>query len=47
MNQTPDQLQANLMADTVAFPVLSAAELAECTERAIPRPYQGPFGCRS
>src|ERR1700676_2260365 len=32
MKQTPDQLQANLMADTVAFPVLSAAELAECTE---------------
>ena len=32
MNQTPDQLQANLMADTVAFPVLSAAELAECAE---------------
>ena len=32
MNQTPDQLQADLMADTVAFPVLSAAELAECTE---------------
>src|ERR1700678_3171039 len=32
MNQTPEQLQADLMADTVAFPVLSAAELAECTE---------------
>jgi len=32
MSQTPDQLQADLMADTVAFPVLSAAELAECTE---------------
>jgi hypothetical protein len=32
MNQTPVQLQADLMADTVAFPVLSAAELAECTE---------------
>src|SRR6202023_2082471 len=32
MNQTPDQLQADLMADTVAFPVLSAAELAECAE---------------
>jgi len=27
MNQTPDQFQADLMADTVAFPVLSAAEL--------------------
>src|SRR5450631_1694481 len=32
MNQTPDQLQADLMADTVAFPVLSAAELEECAE---------------
>src|ERR1700693_3742676 len=32
MNQTPDQLQADMMADTVAFPVLSAAELAECAE---------------
>ena len=32
MNRTPDQLQADLMADTVAFPVLSAAELAECAE---------------
>jgi thioredoxin reductase (NADPH) len=32
MNQTPDQLQADLMADTVAFPVLSAAELEQCTE---------------
>jgi hypothetical protein len=32
MNQTPDQFQADLMADTVAFPVLSAAESAECTE---------------
>jgi thioredoxin reductase (NADPH) len=32
MNQTQVQLQADLMADTVAFPVLSAAELAECTE---------------
>jgi hypothetical protein len=32
MNQTPDQLHADLMADTVAFPVLSAAELAECAE---------------
>ena len=32
MNQTPDQLQADLMADTVAFPVLSATELTECTE---------------
>ena len=28
MNQTPDQLQADLM----AFPVLSAAELEQCTE---------------
>src|ERR1700683_3780322 len=32
MSQTPDQLQADLMADTVAFPVLSAAELAECAK---------------
>src|ERR1700682_4350368 len=32
MNQTPDQLQADMMADTVAFPVLSAAEWAECAE---------------
>src|SRR3984893_12121738 len=32
MNQTPDQLQADMMADTVAFPVLSAAELPECAE---------------
>src|SRR6202051_549861 len=32
MNQTPDQLQADMMADTVSFPVLSAAELAECAE---------------
>src|ERR1700680_2568938 len=32
MNQTRDLLQADLMADTVAFPVLSAAELAECRE---------------
>src|SRR6202165_2683766 len=32
MNQTPDQLQADMMADTVAFPVLSADELAECAE---------------
>src|ERR1700731_4148922 len=32
MNKTPDQLQADLMADTVAFPVLSAAELEQCTE---------------
>src|ERR1700693_3635409 len=32
MSKTPDQLQADLMADTVAFPVFSAAELAECTE---------------
>jgi thioredoxin reductase (NADPH) len=32
MNQTPDQLQADLMAETVAFPVLSATELAECKE---------------
>ena len=32
MNQTPDQRHADLMADTVAFPVLSAAELQECAE---------------
>src|SRR3984957_8452790 len=32
MNQTPDHLQADTMADTVAVPVLSAAELAECAE---------------
>src|ERR1700688_708116 len=32
MNQTPDQLHADLMKDTVAFPVLSAAELEECAE---------------
>jgi hypothetical protein len=32
MNQTPDQLHADLMKDTVAFPVLSAAELEQCTE---------------
>ena len=32
MNQTPDQLHADQMADTVAFPVLSAAELEECAE---------------
>src|SRR6202521_6384354 len=32
MNQTPDQPQADLVAHPVAFPVLSAAELAECTE---------------
>jgi hypothetical protein len=32
MNQTPDQLHADLMADTVAFPILSAAELEECAE---------------
>jgi hypothetical protein len=32
MNQTPDQFLADLMADTVAFPVLSAVELAECPE---------------
>ena len=32
MNQTPDQLPADLMADTVAFPILSAAELEECAE---------------
>ncbi|MGA3077446.1 MAG: FAD-dependent oxidoreductase [Bryobacteraceae bacterium] len=32
MNQTPDQLHADLMADTVAFPLLSAAELEECAE---------------
>ena len=32
MNQTPDQRQADPMADTVAFPILSAAELEECAE---------------
>ena len=32
MNQTPDQLHADLMKDTVAFPVFSAAELEECAE---------------
>jgi hypothetical protein len=32
MNQTPDQLHADLMKDTMAFPVLSAAELQECAE---------------
>ena len=32
MNQTPDQLHADQMKDTVAFPVLSAAELEECAE---------------
>jgi hypothetical protein len=32
MIQTPEQLQADLMADTVAFPVLSAAELTRCSE---------------
>src|SRR6202163_2907563 len=32
MNQTPDQLHAALMKDTVAFPVLSAAELEKCAE---------------
>src|ERR1035441_4573129 len=32
MNQTPDQLHADLMKDTVAFPVLSAAEVEECAE---------------
>jgi thioredoxin reductase (NADPH) len=32
MNQTPDKLHTDLMADTVAFPVLSAAELQECAE---------------
>src|SRR6202051_1904490 len=31
-NQTPDQRPADMIADTVAFPVLSAAELAECAE---------------
>src|ERR1700724_1998468 len=36
MNQTPDQFQADLMADMVAFPVLSAAELAKCTEFGTP-----------
>jgi hypothetical protein len=30
MNQTLDQLHSDLMKDTVAFPVLSAAELEEC-----------------
>jgi thioredoxin reductase (NADPH) len=32
MNQTPDQLHADQMKDTVAFPVLSATELEECAE---------------
>ena len=32
MNQTQDQLHADQMKDTVAFPVLSAAELEECAE---------------
>jgi thioredoxin reductase (NADPH) len=32
MSQTPDQLHADQMKDTVAFPVLSAAELEECAE---------------
>src|SRR5229473_2249656 len=32
MNHPPEQLHADLMADPVAFPVLSAAELAECAE---------------
>ena len=32
MNQTSDQPHADLMADTVAFPILSAAELEECAE---------------
>ena len=32
MNQTPDQLHTDQMKDTVAFPVLSAAELEECAE---------------
>ena len=32
MNQTPEQLQADLMTDAVAYPVLSAAELEECAE---------------
>jgi len=32
MNQTPDQLHTDLMKDTVAFPVLSAAELEKCAE---------------
>src|ERR1022692_75759 len=32
MNQPPDQLYTDQMKDTVAFPVLSAAELEECAE---------------
>ena len=32
MNHTPDQLHTDQMKDTVAFPVLSAAELEECAE---------------
>jgi hypothetical protein len=32
MNQTPDQLHADPTKDTVAFPVLSAAELEKCAE---------------
>jgi thioredoxin reductase (NADPH) len=32
MIQTADQLYADLMADTVAFPILSATELEECAE---------------
>jgi len=32
INQTPDQLHTDQMKDTVAFPVLSAAELEECAE---------------
>src|SRR5450432_4645458 len=32
MSQTPDQLQADQMKDTVAFPVLSAAELEKCAD---------------
>ena len=32
MSQTPDQLQADLMADTVAYPFLSATEVEKCAE---------------
>ena len=32
MNPTPDQLHADPTKDTVAFPVLSAAELETCAE---------------
>ena len=32
MNKTPVQLHADLMADTVAYPVLSATELEKCAE---------------